>query len=284
SASSVGESSSHSHGGSRMSGESRTGSMEKNEEQRVRDYIIQLKTDREAVRGTLMELENWSMEPPSPMQPNLSPCDILEARKLDLETAVLMQELMAMREDRAELRAQLFLLEKDRANLMYKLEGYDAQQDAYKARINHLKAELADAQQESPTPIHITPDTQNLNENNAEQDGNANNNNANHIATTQERELVLKKRLQELALSLEKITHNATVREQQSNETVNELKKANNILLETLETVKKKYQSRIRKMEEQIVSVMERHSIQMKLYKDRVHLLETEMMERSQHR
>ena len=303
----MGESSSHSHGGS--SGDagggpngnnaSRGTSTEKNEEPRVRDLIIQLKTDREAVRNTLVELENWSLEPQSPMQPNLSPCDILEARKLDLETAVLMQELMAMREDRAELRAQLFMIEREKTNLEFKLSSYEAQQDAYKARINHLKAELAELEGNTTatttgcemTGREITTDSSsgNLNENensgttgSTGDDSNVNNNN-NQANNNTEREMTLKKRIQELAASLEKVAHNANLREHQSHETVNELKKANNILLENLETVKKKYQNRIRKMEEQIVAIVERHSVQMKLYKERVHLLEAEMMERTQH-
>lgn len=261
--------------------------------------IIQLKTDREAVRNTLVELETWSLEPQSPMQPNLSACDILEARKLDLETAVLMQELMAMREDRAELRAQLFLLEKDKGSLELKLSSYEAQQDAYKARMNHLKAELAELQESSTTTTEMTgreitettSSNVNLNENEGEKNtneeekesnGNNNNNKANNNNPT-EREMILKRRLQELASSLDKVSHNANLREHQSHETVNELKKANNILLENLESVKRKYQNRIRKMEEQIVAIVERHSVQMKLYKERVHLLEAEMIERSQH-
>lgn len=99
-----------------------------------------------------------------------------------------------------------------------------------------------------------------------------------------ERELVLKKRIQELASALEKVTHNSKMREKQNHEMISELKRANGILIETLEAVKRKYQSRIRKMEEQIIAIMERHSIQLKLHKDRIHYLELENKEqRSQH-
>lgn len=94
-----------------------------------------------------------------------------------------------------------------------------------------------------------------------------------------ERELVLKKRIQELASALEKVTHNSKMREKQNHEMISELKRANGILIETLEAVKRKYQSRIRKMEEQIMVIMERHSMQLKLHKDRIHYLELENQE-----
>lgn len=143
SASSLGDTSNGSPGskpGSRQGGE-----LIKNEETRIRDLIITLKTERESVRNTVAELESWSLESLYPSKPP-SPCDILEARKLDLETAVLMQELMAMREERAELRAQLFLLEKEKTSLELRLQSHETQEEAYKARINYLKSEIQDYQ------------------------------------------------------------------------------------------------------------------------------------------
>lgn len=143
SASSLGDTSNGSPGskpGSRQGGE-----LIKNEETRIRDLIITLKTERESVKNTVSELESWSLESLYPSKPP-SPCDILEARKLDLETAVLMQELMAMREERAELRAQLFLLEKEKTSLELRLQSHETQEEAYKARINYLKSEIQDYQ------------------------------------------------------------------------------------------------------------------------------------------
>lgn len=117
-------------------------------------------------------------------------------------------------------------------------------------------------------------------------DGNANNSggatspgNTTTTVNPAERELVLKKRIQELASALEKVTHNSKMREKQNHEMISELKRANGILIETLEAVKRKYQSRIRKMEEQIMVIMERHSMQLKLHKDRIHYLELENQE-----
>ncbi|XP_042894516.2 colorectal mutant cancer protein-like, partial [Parasteatoda tepidariorum] len=62
------------------------------DERRLRDYIIQLKNDRSAVRTTVVELESIHIDPI-----NKDPPTIIDAQKLDLENAVLMQELMAMK-------------------------------------------------------------------------------------------------------------------------------------------------------------------------------------------
>lgn len=57
------------------------------EERRLRDHIGKLKTERSSVRATVVELESCHAEPLMARQP----ISLAEARKLDLETAVLMQ-------------------------------------------------------------------------------------------------------------------------------------------------------------------------------------------------
>lgn len=114
-------------------------------------------------------------------------------------------------------------------------------------------------------------------------DGNANSgtsstNPGNGVSST-EREQVLKKRIKELATALEKVTHNSKMREKQNHEMISELKRANGVLIETIETMKRKYQSRLRNMENQIMKIMERHTMQLKLHKDRIHYLELENKE-----
>ena len=53
---------------------------------------------------------------------------------------------MAMREDKAELRARVFLLEKERATIELKLSARDAQIAAQHAAIQHLQGQLADTE------------------------------------------------------------------------------------------------------------------------------------------
>ncbi len=62
------------------------------DEQKLRDYIQQLKNDRAGVRLTVMELESVHIDPFA-MDSEPNP----DAQRLDLENAVLMQELMAMK-------------------------------------------------------------------------------------------------------------------------------------------------------------------------------------------
>jgi len=53
---------------------------------------------------------------------------------------------MAMREDKAELRARVFLLEKERATIELKLNARDTQITAQHATIQHLQGQLNDAE------------------------------------------------------------------------------------------------------------------------------------------
>jgi septal ring factor EnvC (AmiA/AmiB activator) len=51
---------------------------------------------------------------------------------------------MAMREDKAELRARVYLLEKERSALELKLSSQEAHQAAQEATVQHLQAQLQD--------------------------------------------------------------------------------------------------------------------------------------------
>ena len=60
------------------------------EERRLREHIGKLKAERSTVRTTVLELESPHVEPISTRHP----VSLAEARKMDLETAVLMQEVI----------------------------------------------------------------------------------------------------------------------------------------------------------------------------------------------
>ncbi|KAG8290849.1 hypothetical protein J6590_074099 [Homalodisca vitripennis] len=109
----------------------------------LRQLIAELKAERALVRNTVVELESLVEQPPP-----RPPASTSQARKLDLETAVLMQELMAMREDKCELRAKIYLLERERENQELKVASLQSQQQAHLATIQHLQAQLQDADTE----------------------------------------------------------------------------------------------------------------------------------------
>lgn len=76
------------------------------DEGRLRDRLAALKSERNKCRSTVLTLESLHIEP-------IPGGD--DGRKMDLEAALLMQELMGMREERVELKARHHLLEKERA-------------------------------------------------------------------------------------------------------------------------------------------------------------------------
>ncbi|XP_007430447.1 colorectal mutant cancer protein-like [Python bivittatus] len=115
----------------------------KEDEQRLKDYIQQLKNDRAAIKLTMLELESIHIDP---LSYDVKPRG--DSQRLDLENAVLMQELMAMKEEMAELKAQLYLLEKEKKALELKLSSREAQEQAYLVHIEHLKSEVEEQKEQ----------------------------------------------------------------------------------------------------------------------------------------
>lgn len=250
--------SSHSHTTSTTSSTSSScdgaGELSKAEEQRLRELLVQLRGERAAVRATLLELESVHVEPRGP------PSTLLDAHKLDLENAVLMQELMAIKEEKAELKAQNYLLEKEKAALDLRAGSWEAREQAYLVSIEHLRTQLAETRplpQQQP-PIRLEGTSAEVQE----------------LAESQKREKRLKARIDELVGTLEKITKNAELRSQQSAEFVNDLKRANSALVSAFEKVKKKNLTKIRKIELQMAAMAERHSSQVQMLKQRIAMLE----------
>lgn len=112
---------------------------------RLKSHIQQLRSERTTVGLTVLELESLHEYPqdPSSARDNMK-LDANEA-KLDLENAVLMQELMAFKEEKAELKAKNYLIEKEKKALELKINSRDAQEHAYIVHIEHLKAEVKEA-------------------------------------------------------------------------------------------------------------------------------------------
>ncbi|XP_046688739.1 colorectal mutant cancer protein isoform X2 [Homalodisca vitripennis] len=203
----------------------------------LRQLIAELKAERALVRNTVVELESLVEQPPP-----RPPASTSQARKLDLETAVLMQELMAMREDKCELRAKIYLLERERENQELKVASLQSQQQAHLATIQHLQAQLQDA------------DTEEL-----DADG---------------RESRLRERLKEVASTLERVSRNAELRQRQASELATELKTANSALVQSLERCKRKSQARLRRLDTQMLAMVERHAAQVRTLKQRIAALE----------
>ncbi|KAH0501855.1 Colorectal mutant cancer protein [Microtus ochrogaster] len=241
----------------------------KEDEQRLKDYIQQLKNDRAAVKLTMLELESIHIDP---LSYDVKPRG--DSQRLDLENAVLMQELMAMKEEMAELKAQLYLLEKEKKALELKLSTREAQEQAYLVHIEHLKSEVEEQKEQRMRSLSSTSssgkekpgkecaDAASPALSLAEVRTNSDSDLATEFASAIRREKKLKARVQELVSALERLTKSSEIRHQQSAEFVNDLKRANSNLVAAYEKAKKKHQNKLKKLESQMMAMVERHETQ----------------------
>ncbi|KAK9745908.1 PDZ domain of MCC-2 bdg protein for Usher syndrome [Popillia japonica] len=183
-------------------------------ENRLREHVSRLKADRSNIQGTYVTLESTQVEN-VPIRPSCSQ----EARKVDLELAVLMQELMSLREDKAELMSKLFVLEKEKSTIELKLKYVEGQQKAQSAALKNLQGQLKD------TEALLALATQNKERGYSD---------AEHAQGVElelmqalAREARLKVRLQELVSTLEQVTKNAEARLLEGREIVHDLNHSN---------------------------------------------------------
>ncbi|XP_068032102.1 colorectal mutant cancer protein isoform X2 [Anomalospiza imberbis] len=255
----------------------------KEDEQRLKDYIQQLKNDRAAVKLTMLELESIHIDP---LSYDVKPRG--DNQRLDLENAVLMQELMAMKEEMAELKAQLYLLEKEKKALELKLSTREAQEQAYLVHIEHLKSEVEEQKEQRMRSLSSTSSGSRDKLGKECSDGTATPLTLAELRPYNESELTaeltnalkrekkLKTRVQELVSALERLTKSSEIRHQQSAEFVNDLKRANSNLVAAYEKAKKKHQNKLKKLESQMMAMVERHETQVRMLKQRIALLEEE--------
>lgn len=197
-----------------------------NDENRLRDLISRLKMARSSIQATVMELESVYQDHVPPLEGSSSSVCNSTA---DLEMAVLAQEMMAMREDRADLRAKVYLLEKEKQGLELGLVEKGDKEILMRTKMEHLQEELLyrEPSQGKHKGMHLD-----------------------------EREAYLRERVENLLDTLEKLTKNSEVRQKQSGDLIEDLKKANGALTDALEKSKKKYQTKIKKLEQQLLSLM----------------------------
>ena len=126
---------------SRSSSFSSTNEVEftRGDEARLRAYVERLKSERLTIGMTIQKLDSIAgiPEPKRAKEESIDP-------RLDLENAVLMQELMALKEEKAELKAKNYLIEKEKKALELRMTSRDAQEQAYLVHIDHLKSEMQD--------------------------------------------------------------------------------------------------------------------------------------------
>ncbi|CAH1971741.1 unnamed protein product [Acanthoscelides obtectus] len=107
------------------------------DEFRLREHISRLKLERSSIQGTYVVLESTQIE-----QVPVCPTSYQDARKMDLEMAVLMQELMGLREDKAELISKVYELEKEKSVAELKLKYLEEELKNKSVALKNLQGKL----------------------------------------------------------------------------------------------------------------------------------------------
>ncbi|XP_044756213.1 colorectal mutant cancer protein isoform X2 [Coccinella septempunctata] len=248
----------HVYDGSKMDNELWTS----DHETRLREHVSRLKAERSNIQGTFVALESTYVEniPAKPMNNQ-------ESRKMDLEMAVLLQELMGLREEKSELVSKIFALEKDKSAMQLKLKYVEGQQRAQSATLKNLQGQLKD------TEALLALASQNRERGYSD---------AEHAQGVEfelmqalAREARLKVRLQELVSTLEQVTKNAEARLLEGREIVHDLNQTNSVLAETVDRNNKRYQAKFKKMEQQMLTMVEKHTAQVHTLQQRIASMET---------
>ena len=215
---------------------------------RIREYVGQLRLIRSSIRSTAVELESLHSEfedVPQPSAPAAngsaaSPSSCMRSAA-DLEMAVLVQELMAMREEKADLKKQAYLLEREKKAMELIINSQQAHETALKSHINHMQMELEN--QESLVSINfkvrqcaishfnnyegVSCGRFQLERGEGGKEGGHPESRLLYPAAAGDEDSMMKHRITELLQSLEKVKRNGELRQQQQDEVINGLKKAN---------------------------------------------------------
>ncbi len=117
----------------------------------------------------------------------------------DLEHAVLHQELMALKEERADLKAKVYLLEKEKESQDLRLSDRMSVEMVLRSHIQFLQEELGQLERGGQR----------------------------HLIRQDSREAQLRLRVDELLDTLDGLSHNSEVRQRQAAELIEDLKRAN---------------------------------------------------------
>lgn len=109
------------------------------DDDRLRDHVSKLKGQRASIQNTVVNLESPFCDDSIDGSVPVSDAKKLENRRMDLETAVLLQELMSTREEMSELKYRTDHAEREKNNTIQRLT---VMQEA----LLHLQAQLADSE------------------------------------------------------------------------------------------------------------------------------------------
>ncbi|KAF6768402.1 hypothetical protein AHF37_07829 [Paragonimus kellicotti] len=218
------------------------------EERKLRMLLNHLDQARRFLRSTIVDVTMLSSSPEDDTDLR-RPCESTKTQELFgqglnlplnvfLENSVLLQELCSVKEDRADLKARVYLLEKELHANRLTLESHIAAEHALRA---HLDALLIDQQYTKRINADCSVET---------------NDRLPTVSprTGQSEAVLLRGQVKNLLQALEALRHSTELQQLQSEELVNDLKRANTALIGAFEKAKRKYLTRIKKLESQLDS------------------------------
>ncbi|MBN3317129.1 CRCM protein, partial [Atractosteus spatula] len=229
------------------------------QEKEIRARIKKLRQDRAAV--CVPEQEPDGERRPSPDTDTLPGSRGQEAagphspRK---EKAALLQELVAVREEMSELRAEIKLAEKERRCLEWTLTAQGAQETARGLIVDILREELEDRRAGGQRSLELAdpqvPGTG--------VSGPRNRTMLREIQAALLREQALRKRVGALRGSLEAMLTESATRRRQGEELAAQLTQAHSSVAGAYRNARRKYREQLRQLERQVAAILERHSSQ----------------------
>lgn len=237
--------------------------------QSLLNNIDKLFKERSIVRHTVVKLESYHCTEPVRKQ-----CDrTSDSRKLDLEMAVLMQELLSMREDKAEMRARMYHLETEKEFLEMKLNAIE-QKEVVERDPADFDSKNVDENSKAlgksfSKDLNHSSDRDSKDVSSKDFDSNSK---ANMSEVNK-----LRAKLKEVSETLERVTRTYELRQMQADQLTVQLKQENSCLLSCLERDKKKSQSRLKRLETEIALMSETHSTQVIHLKQRILSLENKL-------
>ncbi|CAG0888175.1 unnamed protein product [Darwinula stevensoni] len=243
------------------------------EDKQLRAHISRLRREKKRILSTVVD--DLECPPLHTTDSSELPPTHFEAHKIDLENAILLQELAGLKEEKAELKAQLYLMEKEKSSLDLRLEGKETHENVLRTQIQLLHAELRETKDPSARQTHDGVEDQVCRMSEAEKHR--------KLIESMRKERRLRTKVSELTNLLEKLNRNCELRLQQSSEFTADLKRANAALMQAIERCKRRTEGKNKRLERQMLTLVETHAAQIRSMKGKISYLEERLAHRASH-
>uniref|UniRef100_H3ANQ8 Harmonin-binding protein USHBP1 PDZ-binding domain-containing protein n=1 Tax=Latimeria chalumnae TaxID=7897 RepID=H3ANQ8_LATCH len=242
-----------------------------NIEKHLKEHIRKLKQDQAAVKITILELgaDDGVVMPGHDLA--------LKTQTPKMEKTQLLLDLMAIREEMLEVKAQIRLTEKEKRGLEISLYTQRAQETACLLLIESLKSEQNEWTGSNLCTLSSASSTAVSSKDGANkpsplirglktlEEGISS---CKLVSSLGNSKKSLKVQLQEIMASLEKETKTCMLQKKQSRELITDLLKAHSNLATAYKNAKKKYEDQMKKLEVQVAMMSERHTTQVNTLKE----------------